>query len=155
MIFASSFNIFDGTIVLLSIAEMFLPGDGGGISVFRALRILRIFKAAARFENLKKVIMTIINTIPELANFFILLSLVVFFYAVMGLQIFGGTYGDCIPAGEEGDNGVEPDLCVDNDGEHPRVNFDSFWWALMTIFQTLTGEDWNAAIFDAIPCVCD
>ena len=96
MIFASSFNIFDGTIVLLSIAEMFLPGDGGGISVF-----LRIFKAAARFENLKKVIMTIINTIPELANFFILLSLVVFFYAVMGLQIFGGTYGDCIPAGEE------------------------------------------------------
>ena len=101
MIFASSFNIFDGTIVLLSIAEMFLPGDGGGISVFRALRILRIFKAAARFENLKKVIMTIINTIPELVNFFILLSLVVFSYAVTGLQMFGGTYGDCIPAGEE------------------------------------------------------
>ena len=98
---SDSFNIFDGTIVLLSIAEMFLPGDGGGISVFRALRILRIFKAAARFENLKKVIMTIINTIPELANFFILLSLVVFSYAVTGLQMFGGTYGDCIPAGEE------------------------------------------------------
>ena len=41
-------------------------------------------------------------------------------------------------------------VVIQDDGEHPRVNFDSFWWALMTIFQTLTGEDWNAAMFDAI-----
>jgi len=118
------------TIVMMSFAEFFLPGEGGGISVFRALRILRIFKAAARFENLKKVIMTIVLTLPELANFFILLSLAVFFYAVMGLQLFGGTYGDL--------------------EEYPRVNFDSFWWSLMTVFQVLTGEDWNAAMFDAM-----
>ena len=127
---ADSFNIFDGTIVFLSLVEFFIPGDGGGISVFRALRILRIFKAAARFENLKKVIMTIVLTLPELANFFILLSLAVFFYAVLGLQLYGGTYGDL--------------------EEYPRVNFDSFWWSLMTVFQVLTGEDWNAAMFDAI-----
>ena len=136
---ADSFNIFDGTIVMLSVVEFAIPGDGGGVSVFRALRILRIFKAAARFENLKKVIMTIVLTLPELANFFILLSLAVFFYAVLGLQLYGGSYGTTTGDPYFGD--LE---------EYPRVNFDSFWWSLMTVFQVLTGEDWNAAMFDAI-----
>lgn len=130
MYIADSFNIFDGFIVAVSLIEFIIPGEGGGVSVFRALRILRIFKAAARFENLKKVIMTIVLTLPELANFFILFSLAVFFYAVLGLQLYGGTYGDL--------------------EEYPRVNFDTFWWSLMTVFQVLTGEDWNAAMFDAI-----
>eukprot|EP01048_Picozoa_sp_COSAG05_P018821 COSAG05_NODE_2827_length_2594_cov_36.512811_5_plen_45_part_00 len=35
--------------------------------------------------------------------------------------MFGGTYGE---------------LATEvYDGEHPRVNFDSFWWAIMTVFQ--------------------
>jgi hypothetical protein len=129
-----TFNIFDGTIVALSVIELMMPGDSGGISVFRAMRILRIFKAAARFENLKKVILTIVTTLPELANFFILLSLFVFFYAVMGLQMFGGTYASL----------------EELYGEHPRVNFDTFWWSTMTIFQVLTVSDAHSA-----PCCCD
>eukprot|EP01048_Picozoa_sp_COSAG05_P018822 COSAG05_NODE_2827_length_2594_cov_36.512811_6_plen_73_part_00 len=50
-------------------------------------RAPRGFQAAARFDNLKKVILTILTTLPELANFFVLLSLFVFFYAVLGLQV--------------------------------------------------------------------
>jgi len=46
------FNIFDGTIVIISIVE--LVGDGGGgISVLRAFRLLRIFKIIRSWKDLQ------------------------------------------------------------------------------------------------------
>nr|CAD7401312.1 unnamed protein product [Timema poppensis] len=31
-----------------------------------------------------------------------------------------------------------------------RSNFDSFWQSLLTVFQILTGEDWNAVMYVGI-----
>merc|ERR1719399_444543 len=31
-----------------------------------------------------------------------------------------------------------------------RKNFDTLLWALVTIFQTLTLEDWNAGMYDGV-----
>lgn len=32
----------------------------------------------------------------------------------------------------------------------PRHNFDSFWQSMLTVFQILTGEDWNVVMYDGI-----
>ena len=32
----------------------------------------------------------------------------------------------------------------------PRANFDSFYEATLTVFQILTGEDWNEVMYDGI-----
>ena len=32
----------------------------------------------------------------------------------------------------------------------PRHNFDTLLWALVTVFQVLTGEDWNAVMYDGM-----
>ena len=34
--------------------------------------------------------------------------------------------------------------------ENPRTNFDDFWNAMLAVFQILTGEDWNAVMYDGV-----
>lgn len=46
------------------------------------------------------------------------------------MQVFGGKFN-----------------FIDN---KPRHNFDSFWQSLLTVFQILTGEDWNVVMYDGI-----
>ena len=132
---ADGFNRFDGFIVTLSVIELSLPGDSGGLSVFRAMRVLRIFKVTKSLGDFKKVLMTIFSVLPELGNFFGLLCLFIFFFAVLGLHLFGGTFGspDDSPL-----------------GEFPRDNFDNFSTALLTVFQILTGENWNAVMYNTV-----
>ena len=36
-----------------------------------------------------------------------------------------------------------------NDDIRPRAHFDTFGWALVTVFQILSGENWNAVMYDA------
>ena len=126
---SEAFNVFDGFIVLISFVEMFLP-NGAGISVFRSLRILRIAKLTASFQNFRRVITTIMSVIPELTNFFFLLLFFTFFFAVMGLHLFGGTMSKL--------------------EELPRSNYDSFSFSIMCTFQILTGENWNTLMFDVM-----
>ena len=52
--------------------------------------------------------------------------LAIFIFALLGMQLFGGK------------------MCGLDDGEVPCHNFDTLLWALVTVFQVLTGEDWNA-----------
>ena len=35
-----------------------------------------------------------------------------------------------------------------NDADVPRANFDDFMWSLVTVFQVLSGENWNAVLYD-------
>jgi hypothetical protein len=48
-----------------------------------------------------------------------LLQLLILIYALLGMQLFGGKLGDS------------------------RSTFDGFGWAYLTVFQILTGENWN------------
>jgi len=52
------------------------------------------------------------------------------------MQFFGGQF-------HLTDNWPEEDI-------YPRANFDSFGWALITVFQILTGEDWNSVMYYGI-----
>eukprot|EP01052_Picozoa_sp_SAG31_P042038 SAG31_NODE_6550_length_1981_cov_1.388417_2_plen_618_part_01 len=123
------FNLFDGFIVLISVIEFFLPEGGAGTSVFRALRILRVFKLSQSMENFRRVLIAIVNAVPELGNFFALLILFVFFFAVMGLHLFGGT--------------LQP-------GDDNRSTFNTFPSALVCVFQVLTGENWNTLMYHVV-----
>jgi hypothetical protein len=56
---SDSFNIFDGTVVIISIVEMiiatFIDGGlgGGAISSLRAVRLLRVFKLARSWTSFR------------------------------------------------------------------------------------------------------
>uniref|UniRef100_A0A915KBH1 Ion transport domain-containing protein n=1 Tax=Romanomermis culicivorax TaxID=13658 RepID=A0A915KBH1_ROMCU len=90
--FRSAFNKFDFLVITGSLFEViwnqFYPDDSFGISVLRALRLLRIFKVT-KFN-------------------------------------------------------------YDKNNDKPYTNFDRFPVALITVFQILTGEDWNEVMYQAI-----
>lgn len=134
--FSDNFNSFDCLIVWISLIEIIL--GGGGLAVLRMLRLVRVFKLIKFLPMLQRQIMIIGQTLGSVASFLLLLALFIFIFAVLGMFIFGGqlTWSE-----------------TDNNGTYSvtsRKNFDTLLWALITIFQTLTLEDWNAGMYDAV-----
>lgn len=86
-------NAFDGFVVIASLVELLTwalaGGNGGSLSVFRAFRLMRIFKLARRWEELNKIVRTIFKSLYSIAYLSLLLLVFVFIMALLGMQIFG------------------------------------------------------------------
>ncbi|EEC17907.1 voltage-gated calcium channel, putative, partial [Ixodes scapularis] len=131
---SSGFNLFDGVIVILSIVEL-TQSSGSGLSVLRTFRLLRILKLVRFMPALRRQLFIMLRTMDNVAVFFALLILFIFIFSVLGMNLFGCKF--CVK---------EPDGTVQCD----RKNFDSLLWALVTVFQILTQEDWNVVLFNGM-----
>ena len=92
---SDTMNAFDAAVVISSVAELvvFLCGGGRGtLSVFRAFRLMRVFKLARRWEELNKIVQTIFKSISSIAYLSLLLLVFIFIMALLGMQIFGYKY---------------------------------------------------------------
>ena len=142
---AGSFNVFDGVVVVLDVFGTIVGAAAGpssldSVSVLRTLRLLRVFKLAEFWTEFKKSIDTVMRSIEDVLNFAVVLLLVIFVAALVGMGIFGGRY-------------VHRDANGQNDGTGtfevvPRGNFNSLIWALITIFNIIMGENWNEVMMD-------
>lgn len=83
------FNIFDLIIVIISLVEISISQGRGSLSALRAFRLLRIFKIF-RAENLRILIDSIAFTVTTIGNYFVLLILFIYVYALLGMQFFAG-----------------------------------------------------------------
>uniref|UniRef100_A0A8C2PVW2 Voltage-dependent P/Q-type calcium channel subunit alpha-1A n=1 Tax=Cyprinus carpio TaxID=7962 RepID=A0A8C2PVW2_CYPCA len=132
--FHSSFNCFDCIVICGSIFEvlwaMIQPGTSFGISVLRALRLLRIFKVTKYWASLRNLVVSLLSSMKSIISLLFLLFLFIVVFALLGMQLFGGQFN--FEAGT------------------PPTNFDTFPAAIMTVFQILTGEDWNMVMYDGI-----
>eukprot|EP00163_Fabomonas_tropica_P029147 TRINITY_DN6158_c0_g1_i1.p1 TRINITY_DN6158_c0_g1~~TRINITY_DN6158_c0_g1_i1.p1 ORF type:complete len:1884 (+),score=375.64 TRINITY_DN6158_c0_g1_i1:93-5654(+) len=133
--FTDRFNIFDSLVVLFSVIEYALFG-GGWVTIFRALRLLRVFKLARTWDSLRNLLEIVLESMGLLSNCALLMLLFLVIYAVIGMQLFGGQFN--FP-----DN--PPDEPV-----VPRSNFDTFFWSLVVVFQIMTGENWNEVMYDGM-----
>ena len=118
---ADSWNTLDGVIVTLSIIEMLitilLADTGINISFLRMLRLLRLLRLMKAWPGLYKIVMSFIKAIPQISNLFVLMFLMMFIFALLGMQTFGAT-------------GV---------GEDSRWHFDYFYSAMLAVFGIFTG----------------
>ncbi|XP_049881601.1 muscle calcium channel subunit alpha-1-like isoform X3 [Pectinophora gossypiella] len=134
--FVSLFNRFDCFVVVGSISEMVLTKTEVmpplGISVLRCVRLLRVFKVTKYWRSLSNLVASLLNSIQSIASLLLLLFLFIMIFALLGMQVFGGKFNY--------------DAVIEKD----RHNFDCFWQALLTVFQILTGEDWNAVMYEGI-----
>ena len=148
---SDSFNIFDAVIVITSMIELILAAvntdqEGGGfITVLRAGRLFRIFKLARKWEALQQVIRTVTRSVVKIVPLSIILLLFMFIFSLLGMQMYGGYF---LFVGRAGDCYSWED--VDNGCAIPRASFDNFGVAMVTIFQMMTGEDWNMVMYDGI-----
>ncbi|XP_030081785.1 voltage-dependent calcium channel type A subunit alpha-1 isoform X11 [Drosophila hydei] len=131
--FESSFNRFDCVVISGSIFEVIwseVKGGSFGLSVLRALRLLRIFKVTKYWSSLRNLVISLLNSMRSIISLLFLLFLFILIFALLGMQLFGGQFN--LPGGT------------------PETNFNTFPIALLTVFQILTGEDWNEVMYQGI-----
>ncbi|KAE8292932.1 Voltage-dependent L-type calcium channel subunit alpha-1F [Larimichthys crocea] len=133
--FMALFNRFDCFVVCGGILETLLVEleviPPIGISVLRCIRLLRIFKMTRHWAALSDLVNSLLNSMKAICSLLLLLFLFLIIFALLGMQLFGGKFNF-------------------DDTQMKRSTFDSFPQALLTCFQILTGEDWNAVMYDGI-----
>ena len=63
---------------------------GGKATIARAFRVARLFRIIKKAKVLRIIIDTLIVTLPSLMNVGGLLLLIIYIYAVLGMQLFAG-----------------------------------------------------------------
>ncbi|KAH9628916.1 hypothetical protein HF086_006285 [Spodoptera exigua] len=94
------------------------------ITFFRLFRAMRLIKLLSRGERIRTLLWTFIKSFQALPYVALLIVLLFFIYAVVGMQLFGKVYPD-------------DDVISSNN------NFKTFGGALMVLFRSATGEAWQ------------
>ena len=116
--FIRGWNVFDFVVVAASL----LPQAGAFAMVARLARLLRVTRLVSVFPELRLIIGTMVRSIPSMGHVIMLLSLLLYVYAVLGFHFF---------------RAADP------------AHWGSLGAALLTLFQMLTLEGW-VEIQDAV-----
>ncbi|NXB65195.1 SCN5A protein, partial [Struthidea cinerea] len=149
--FQQPWNIFDSVIVTLSFIELSFPKHkskkerqkGGTLSVLRSFRLLRVFKLAKSWPTLNTLIKIICNSLGALSNLTLVLAIIIFIFAIVGVQLFGRSYVlNCSKINKD---------CK------PRWHMKDFFHSFLVIFRILCGE-WIETMWDCMvvaePSLC-
>lgn len=107
----------------------------GGLSVLRTFRLLRVLKLVRFLPALRRQLVVLMKTVDNVATFCMLLTLFIFIFSILGMHLFGCKFSLTTDTGD-----TVPD----------RKNFDSLLWAIVTVFQILTQEDWNVVLYNGM-----
>ncbi|NXN14691.1 SCN4A protein, partial [Indicator maculatus] len=133
--FQQGWNVFDSIIVTLSLVELGLA-NVQGLSVLRSFRLLRVFKLAKSWPTLNMLIKIIGNSVGALGNLTLVLAIIVFIFAVVGMQLFGKSYIDCV-------------CKISVDCSLPRWHMNDFFHSFLIVFRILCGE-WIETMWDCM-----
>lgn len=104
-------NVFDTLVILVSL----LPGVGAFATIGRIARVLRVARLVSVSPKLRLIVDTMMRSIPSLGHVTLLLSLLLYIYAVIGVNLFAA---------------------------HDPAHWSSLGRGLLTLFQMLTLEGW-------------
>ena len=133
--------VFPPTCMVASTTE---GESGGGLSALRTLRVFRVLKLIRFIPSLRILVATIVAMVQHILPFMMLTSLMIFIFTLMGMQFFANRLrfddaGYSLQTGSPRWFASSPQ----------RLNFDSFMWAITTVFVVITGENWNEVYYDA------
>lgn len=117
--FQNPWNVFDFIIV----AACLLPFDVQYIAVLRLLRVLRVFRLVTAMPKLQLIVGALLRSIPSMGYVTILLGLLFYIYAVLGVFTFGA-----------------------NDPLH----FGNLQTAMISLFQSVTMDGWSELMYTNI-----
>uniref|UniRef100_A0ACB8F5Y0 Voltage-dependent L-type calcium channel subunit alpha-1S n=1 Tax=Sphaerodactylus townsendi TaxID=933632 RepID=A0ACB8F5Y0_9SAUR len=137
--FGDPWNVFDFLIVIGSIIDVILsqidpPTTGneenGRISItfFRLFRVLRLVKLLSRGEGIRNLLWTFIKSFQALPHVALLIVMLFFIYAVIGMQMFGKV------------------ALVDGTQINRNTNFQTFPQAVLLLFRAkleLSFSNWD------------
>jgi voltage-gated sodium channel len=119
--FKDSWNVFDFTIVAVAYLAFIVPTvDASFVAVLRLARILRVFKLVNAVPKLQLLVGALLKSIPSMGYVGILLGLLFYIYAAMGVFIFG---------------------------ENDPVHFGNLQHSMLSLFRIVTLEDWTDIMY--------
>ena len=143
---SANWNRFDFFIVLASITEIvllygFSNSSSRGLSVLRVFRAVRLAKLVENWRSMQKLVETIGRSLQNIGNLMLILIIVVYTFAALGMQTFRGdyfaalnvsTYADALHI-QKTDPAMYHEIV-------PRWNFIDFAHSFMMVFRVLCGE---------------
>ncbi|XP_053915552.1 sodium channel protein type 5 subunit alpha isoform X3 [Cuculus canorus] len=130
--FTSGWNIFDLALVILSLVSIGLSEGFRALSspsllrIFRLTRIGRILRLIRKARGIRTLLFALLMSLPALFNIGLLLFLIMFIYAIVGMTNFA-----CL--GWEGG--------IDN-----LFNFQTFVSSMLCLFQITTSAGWDGLL---------
>uniref|UniRef100_A0A663MEZ8 Voltage-dependent L-type calcium channel subunit alpha n=1 Tax=Athene cunicularia TaxID=194338 RepID=A0A663MEZ8_ATHCN len=135
--FGDPWNVFDFLIVIGSIIDVILSeiddsDDNSRVSItfFRLFRVMRLVKLLSRGEGVRTLLWTFIKSFQALPYVALLIVMLFFIYAVIGMQMFGKI------------------AMVDGTQINRNNNFQTFPQAVLLLFRCATGEAWQEILLD-------
>ncbi|XP_054746132.1 voltage-dependent calcium channel type D subunit alpha-1-like [Anastrepha obliqua] len=95
------------------------------INFFRLFRVMRLVKLLSKGEGIRTLLWTFIKSFQALPYVALLIIMLFFIYAVIGMQVFGKIVLD------------------DDTAIHRNNNFQTFPQAVLVLFRSATGEAWQ------------
>ncbi|KAL4622587.1 voltage-dependent L-type calcium channel subunit alpha-1D-like [Arapaima gigas] len=149
--FMDAWNSFDALIVVGSVLDILvtelsvslpLPGSEESsrvsITFFRLFRVMRLVKLLNKGEGIRTLLWTFVKSLQALPYVGLLIAMIFFIYAVIGMQTFGKI------------------AMQDQSSINRNNNFQTFQQAVLLLFRCATGEAWQEIMLAAMPGkLCD
>uniref|UniRef100_A0A3B3TT24 Voltage-dependent L-type calcium channel subunit alpha n=1 Tax=Poecilia latipinna TaxID=48699 RepID=A0A3B3TT24_9TELE len=135
--FVDAWNSFDALIVVGSVVDIVVTDgeDSSRVSItfFRLFRVMRLVKLLNKGEGIRTLLWTFIKSLQALPYVALLIAMIFFIYAVIGMQTFGKI------------------AMQDYTQINRNNNFQTFPQAVLLLFRCATGEAWQEIMLASLP----
>ena len=149
------FNAFDAMIVIISLVDFVLTltievneSTAGIMSALRALRLLRVIKLARHWKAFQEILVTMMSSLLDISNFTVLLLLMLYILALLGMEIFSYSVVYDIDGNPVfGEDNIKAAFESGQEMVWPRENFNNIFSSMVTCFIVIVAEDWNETMY--------
>ncbi|KAJ8265911.1 hypothetical protein COCON_G00150100 [Conger conger] len=138
--FSDAWNSFDALIVVGSVVDIVVTEfssseDSSRVSItfFRLFRVMRLVKLLSKGEGIRTLLWTFVKSLQALPYVALLIAMIFFIYAVIGMQTFGKI------------------AMQDYTQINRNNNFQTFPQAVLLLFRCATGEAWQEIMLASLP----
>ncbi|TRY92969.1 hypothetical protein DNTS_023086 [Danionella cerebrum] len=138
--FVDAWNSFDALIVVGSVVDIVVTEfssseDSSRVSItfFRLFRVMRLVKLLSKGEGIRTLLWTFVKSLQALPYVALLIAMIFFIYAVIGMQTFGKI------------------ALQDQTQINRNNNFQTFPQAVLLLFRCATGEAWQEIMLASLP----
>ncbi|KAK3566413.1 hypothetical protein QTP86_032269, partial [Hemibagrus guttatus] len=138
--FTDAWNSFDALIVVGSVVDIVVTEfssseDSSRVSItfFRLFRVMRLVKLLSKGEGIRTLLWTFVKSLQALPYVALLIAMIFFIYAVIGMQTFGKI-------------ALKAHTPINRNN-----NFQTFPQAVLLLFRCATGEAWQEIMLACLP----
>ena len=110
--FRDGWNVFDFMVIVFAL----IPATGQFAMIARLARLLRVVRLISAIRDLRLIVAALVRSIPSVGHVIMLMSIVVYIYAIMGFHLFHA---------------------------HDPENWGSLAVSLLTLFNIITLDGWT------------